>query len=63
MMGLKVELAATYSPTHSDAVPSALRSLTSLFGMGRGDPPRYSHQLIVSVAPAGNTAVSIYRTR
>ena len=26
------------------AVPSALRSLTTLFGMGRGDPPRCSHQ-------------------
>ena len=26
------------------AVPSALRGLTSLFGMGRGDPPRFNHQ-------------------
>ena len=25
------------------AVPSALLSLTSLFGMGRGGPQRYSH--------------------
>ena len=35
--------AATYSPTPIRAVPSALKSLTSLFGMVRGDPPRYSH--------------------
>ncbi len=26
-----------------NAVPSALMSLTSLFGMGRGGPHRYSH--------------------
>ena len=31
--------AATYSPTFSSAVPSALRGLTSLFGMGRGGSP------------------------
>ena len=28
-----------------DAVSSALRGLTSLFGMGRGGPPRYSHHV------------------
>ena len=33
--------AATYSPTN--AVPSALSSLTSLFGMGRGEPRCYNH--------------------
>ncbi len=27
------------------AVPSALESLTSLFGMGKGEPLRYSHQI------------------
>ena len=31
------------------AVPSALVGLTSLFGMGRGDPHRYSHLKIVVV--------------
>ena len=34
--------AATYSPTIV-AVPSALIGLTSLFGMGRGEPYRYNH--------------------
>ena len=29
------------------AVPSARLGLTSLFGMGRGDPQRYNHQNIV----------------
>ena len=28
------------------AVPSARLGLTSLFGMGRGDPQRYNHQNI-----------------
>ena len=28
---------------HITAVPSALVGLTSLFGMGRGDPHRHSH--------------------
>ena len=32
--------------SHLKAVPSALGSLTTLFGMGRGDPPRYSRQLL-----------------
>ena len=32
-----IKKAATYSPTF--AVPSALRGLTSLFGMGRGGTP------------------------
>ena len=32
--------------SHLLAVPSALRGLTSLFGMVRGGPPRYSHQQI-----------------
>ena len=30
--------------SHHKAVPSALRGLTSLFGMGRGEPSRYNHQ-------------------
>ena len=30
-----------------DAVSSALRGLTSLFGMGRGGPPRYSHHVFL----------------
>ena len=29
------------------AVSSALRGLTSLFGMGRGGPPRYSHRMFL----------------
>ena len=33
--------ATTYSPTN--AVPSALTGLTSLFGMVRGEPRRYNH--------------------
>jgi hypothetical protein len=33
---------------HVIAVPSALAVLTSLFGMGRGDPRRYSHLKISS---------------
>ena len=35
--------ATTYSPT-INAVPSAQAGLTTLFGMGRGGPRRYSHQ-------------------
>ena len=34
-----IKLAATYSPRF-DLVPSALKGLTSLFGMVRGDPLR-----------------------
>ena len=30
-------------------VPSALVGLTSLFGMGRGDPHRYSHLKVLSL--------------
>ena len=33
---LKIKLAATYSPAL--AVPSALEGLTSVFGMGTGEP-------------------------
>ena len=29
-------------------VPSALTGLTALFGMGRGDPRRYSHLKVLS---------------
>tara|TARA_B100000941_G_C28388746_1_gene491443 strand:- start:141 stop:356 length:216 start_codon:yes stop_codon:yes gene_type:complete len=29
--------------SHHMAVPSALMGLTSLFGMGRGEPHRYNH--------------------
>ena len=41
MQGLLKRKAATYSPT--SAVPSAQTGLTSLFGMGRGEPRRYNH--------------------
>ena len=30
-------------------VPSALAGLTALFGMGRGDPRRYSHLKVLAV--------------
>ena len=33
-----------------DAVSSALRGLTSLFGMGRGGPPRYSHHVFLDMS-------------
>ena len=44
---------------HCIAVPSAQVSLTSLFGMGRGDPQRYNHQNIVwtTQAELANTSV------
>jgi hypothetical protein len=31
-------------------VPSALAGLTSLFGMGRGDPRRYSHLKVLGLS-------------
>ena len=34
------------SKNERGAVPSARLGLTSLFGMGRGDPQRYNHQNI-----------------
>ena len=34
--------------TLSRAVQSALRGLTSVFGMGTGGPPRYDHRQIVA---------------
>ena len=37
-------MATTYSPGYP--VPSALLSLTSLFGMGRGEPQCYNHHKI-----------------
>ena len=40
------KLAATYSPGINVQVPSALGSLTSLFGMVRGDPARNNHQRV-----------------
>ena len=42
-----IALAPTYSPEASTSVPSALTGLTALFGMGRGDPRRYRHQLFL----------------
>ena len=33
-----------------NAVSSALRGLTSLFGMGRGGPPRYSHHVYLDMS-------------
>ena len=38
-------MAATYSPGLT-RVPSAMRDLTSLFGMGRGEHPRQNHHKI-----------------
>ncbi len=38
-IGRKENLATTYSPTLSCAVPSAMEGLTSEFGMGSGVPP------------------------
>ncbi len=35
-------MAATYSPRKTQ-VPLAMRGLTSLFGMGRGEHPRQNH--------------------
>ena len=37
----------------SPAVSSSRRGLTSLFGMGRGAPPRHSRHLCLSVRPFG----------
>jgi hypothetical protein len=37
-------LAATYSPRDKTQVPSAMRGLTTLFGMGRGEHPRQCHR-------------------
>ena len=34
--------------SHTNAVPSARTGLTSLFGMGRGGPRRYSHLKIIN---------------
>ena len=39
-------MAMTYSPGYP--VPSALLSLTSLFGMGRGEPQRNNHHKSLS---------------
>lgn len=36
---MRKNLAAPYSPTLLRAVPSAMRGLTSEFGMGSGVPP------------------------
>ncbi len=36
------------------AVPSAQRGLTSEFGMGSGDPPRYSHREKILVNKANS---------
>lgn len=40
-------MAATYSPGMIP-VPSAMRGLTSLFGMGRGEHPRQNHHKILN---------------
>ena len=39
LQGIKKNLAATYSPTLLCAVPSAMKGLTSEFGMGSGISP------------------------
>ena len=58
-------VATTYFPTNH-AVSSALRGLTSLFGMGRGGPPRYSHHVylqdVLDMAQKKNTRNSLMRT-
>ena len=41
-----INMAATYSPGLT-RVPSAMRDLTSLFGMGRGEHPRQNHHKLV----------------
>ena len=35
--------------SHTNAVPSAQTGLTSLFGMGRGGPRRYSHLKVLNI--------------
>jgi hypothetical protein len=39
----KINMAATYSPGNKVQVPSAIRGLTALFGMGRGEHPWNNH--------------------
>ncbi len=41
--GFKNKLRQRHTLPHVTVVPSALVSLTSLFGMGRGEPHRNSH--------------------
>ena len=43
MKGLLKKIGRRLTLPPVKAVPSALSSLTSLFGMGRGGPRRYSH--------------------
>ena len=45
-----MNMAATYSPGKIP-VPSAMRGLTSLFGMGRGEHPRQYHHKTVCRDP------------
>ncbi len=40
---LKIRLWQLPTLPHCGAVPSAMRGLTSLFGMGRGEHPRQNH--------------------
>ena len=44
------------------AVPSALRGLTSLFGMGRGGPPRYSHPSLIHSVRSIKNLLGSYMT-
>jgi hypothetical protein len=53
-----IKKAATYSPTF--AVPSALRGLTSLFGMGRGGTPSLKPPLLFSETLRHYASVSLY---
>ena len=41
------------------AVPSARLGLTSLFGMGRGDPQRYNHQNIFRTTQNKNETLEV----
>ena len=47
-----IRMAATYSPRGIAQVPLAMRGLTSLFGMGRGEHPRHNHHKKVSFCKA-----------
>ena len=42
-----------------DQVPSALAGLTSLFGMGRGDPRRYRHHKVVITYLKKDTSIKV----
>ena len=62
--GVRKNLAATYSPTLLSAVPSAMKGLTSEFGMGSGIssspmPPEKMCQIIESNIHVQKTTLEI----